>query len=131
MQAPLQPRGIMDSFVKTCQRWGLSRKEQLILLGYGGDSASLGLQLLRGRLLSPPQDVKDRTGYVLGISLVKAEIDRARRNVRPRLAAQRYRRRSHDVPCARLWSFWWANRAGARYYDHDLRVLSRGIFQQT
>ena len=27
--------------------------------------------------------------------------------------------------------FWWANRAGARYYDYDLRELSRGIFQQT
>jgi Antitoxin Xre/MbcA/ParS C-terminal toxin-binding domain len=67
--APIQPRGIMDGFVKTCQRWGLSRKEQLILLGYSGDSASLGMQLLQGLLLSPPQDVKDRTGYVLGISI--------------------------------------------------------------
>jgi hypothetical protein len=27
--------------------------------------------------------------------------------------------------------FWRANRASARYYDRDLRVLSRGIFQQT
>jgi Protein of unknown function (DUF2384) len=29
----------------------------------------LGRQILEGRLLAPPQDVRDRAGYVLGISL--------------------------------------------------------------
>src|SRR5437879_6406375 len=69
VQEPLQPRGVMDGFVKTCQRWGLSRKEQLILLGYGGDGEFLGRQLLNGRWLVPSQDVKDRAGYILGISI--------------------------------------------------------------
>jgi len=27
--------------------------------------------------------------------------------------------------------FWQANRTGPRYYDRDLRALSRGIFQKT
>jgi hypothetical protein len=69
VQRPLRPRGVMDGFVKTCQRWGLAQGDQLILLGHGGDSEFLGLQLLLGRWLSPSQDVKDRAGYILGISI--------------------------------------------------------------
>jgi hypothetical protein len=62
------PRGVMDGFIKTCQRWGLTEKQQLILLGYG-DNEFLGVQLLNGRWLRPSQDVKDRVGYVVGISI--------------------------------------------------------------
>ncbi len=69
VQRPLKPRGVMDGFVKTCQRWGLSEREQLVLLGLGGDGEFLGRQLLRGNWLSPSQDVKDRAGYILGISI--------------------------------------------------------------
>jgi hypothetical protein len=62
------PRGVMDGFIKTCQRWGLTESEQLILLGYR-DNEFLGVQLLNGRWLRPSQDVKDRVGYVVGISI--------------------------------------------------------------
>jgi hypothetical protein len=62
------PQGVMDGFVKTCQRWGLTEAQELLLLGYG-DNKFLGLQLLNGRWLRPSQDVKDRVGYVVGISI--------------------------------------------------------------
>jgi Protein of unknown function (DUF2384) len=70
MQQPteLSPHGAVDALVKTCQRWHLSTSDQITLLGYGG-SESLGLQFLEGRLSAPPQDARDRGGYVLGISL--------------------------------------------------------------
>jgi hypothetical protein len=60
--------GTIDAFVKTCQRWHLSTDQQIILLGYKG-SAFFGFQILDGRLLAPPQDVLDRVGYILAISL--------------------------------------------------------------
>ena len=62
----------------------------------------------------------------------KADINRARRNVRPRFAAAPSV--TGDTPLRALRSpleFWKANRASTRYYDRDMRVLSRGIFQQT
>jgi hypothetical protein len=62
------PRGAVDALVKTCQRWHLSTSDQISLLGYSG-SESLGLQFLEGRLSAPPQDARDRGGYILGISL--------------------------------------------------------------
>jgi hypothetical protein len=62
------PQGVMDGFIKTTQRWGLTDRQKLILLGYG-DNEFLGPQLLNGRWLRPPQDVIDRVGYVVGISL--------------------------------------------------------------
>lgn len=68
VQAPVLRRGIVDAFVKTCQRWGLAEPQQIILLGYG-TNPFLGHEILNGRWLSPPQDVKDRVGFVLGISL--------------------------------------------------------------
>ncbi len=60
--------GVMDAFVKTCQRWHLSPQQQVDLLGFSG-SEFLGKQLLEGRLIAPPQDVRDRAGYILAISL--------------------------------------------------------------
>lgn len=66
---PSTPRpGVIDAFIKTCQRWGLSDKQQIILLGYA-DNEFLGSQLLNGRWLRSSQDVKDRAGYILGISI--------------------------------------------------------------
>jgi len=60
--------GTVDAFVKTCQRWHLSPQQQVTLLGYNG-SEFLGQQLLEGRLVAPPQDVRERTGYILAISV--------------------------------------------------------------
>jgi hypothetical protein len=68
VQPTAPPQGVMDGFVKTCQRWGLTEAQELLLLGYG-DNEFLGLQLLSGRWLRPSQDVKDRVGYVVGISV--------------------------------------------------------------
>jgi hypothetical protein len=39
-----------------------------VLLGFKG-SEFLGREFLTGRILALPQDAKDRTGYVLGISV--------------------------------------------------------------
>jgi hypothetical protein len=63
---------------------------------------------------------------------VKADIDRARSNVPTSFCGrpQRYGDAAQGVPCA-AFGILEANRASARYYDRDLRVLSRGIFQQT
>jgi Protein of unknown function (DUF2384) len=60
--------GTIDAFVKICQRWHLSTDLQIVLLGYKG-CASFGSQILNGYLLSSPQDVLDRVGYILAISL--------------------------------------------------------------
>lgn len=68
VQAPTPRPGVIDAFVKTCQRWGLSDKQQIILLGYAGNEF-FGSELLKGRWLRPSQDVKDRAGYILGISV--------------------------------------------------------------
>jgi hypothetical protein len=69
---PMQPAivrsGVLDAFVKTCQRWHLSPEQQIILLGYKG-SEFFGLQLLEGRVLAAPQDVRERAGYILAISI--------------------------------------------------------------
>jgi hypothetical protein len=61
-------KGLVDAFGITCQRWHLSVEQQILLLGYKG-SEFLGQQLLGGRFLALSQDAKDRTGYVLNISL--------------------------------------------------------------
>ena len=60
--------GAIDAFVKTCQRWHLSPEQQIILLGYNG-SEFFGQQLLEGRLIAPSQDVRERAGYILAISI--------------------------------------------------------------
>jgi hypothetical protein len=61
-------RGLMDAFVRTCQRWRLSPSQQAILLGYGSNQL-LAVDFLSGRYLNLPQDVKDRIGYTIGISI--------------------------------------------------------------
>lgn len=69
---PTQPAavrsGVLEAFLKTCQRWHLSLEQQVILLGYKG-SEFFGLQFLEGRVLAPPQDVRERAGYILAISI--------------------------------------------------------------
>jgi hypothetical protein len=66
-----QPRpllhGLLEGLVKTCQRWRLAKRQQAVLLGCS-DTASAE-ELLSGRYLSLSQDVKDRIGYVVGISV--------------------------------------------------------------
>ena len=68
MQVAPARQGLIDAFVNTCQRWRLNESSQLILLGYSGNE-TLGLEILHGNYLRPPQDARDRAGYVLGISL--------------------------------------------------------------
>jgi hypothetical protein len=60
--------GMFDAFVKTCQRWRLAEPEQATLLGYKSHEF-LGQQLLRGYVPPRTQDVRDRIGYVLAITL--------------------------------------------------------------
>jgi hypothetical protein len=62
------PTGMFDAFVKTCQRWRLEERWHATLLGYK-DNEFLGQQLLRGYVPPRTQDVRDRIGYVLTISL--------------------------------------------------------------
>jgi hypothetical protein len=79
----LVPRGVMEAFVKTCQRWRLNEHEQTVLLGYG-TNPSLAREMMSGRYVDLPQDVRDRVGYIIGISVglgavfdeaVQAELD--------------------------------------------------------
>jgi hypothetical protein len=79
----LVPRGLMEAFVKTCQRWRLNEHEQTVLLGYG-TNPSLAREMMSGRYADLPQDVRDRVGYTIGISVglgavfdeaVQAELD--------------------------------------------------------
>ena len=79
----LAPRGVMEAFVKTCQRWRLNEHEQTVLLGYG-TNPSLAHEMMSGRYVDLPQDVRDRVGYIVGISVglgavfgeaVQAELD--------------------------------------------------------
>lgn len=65
-------RGPIDGFVKTCERWRLDQSEQLVLLGYAGNDIG-GRPVLAGRA-KPSQDVIDRIGYVLSISLGLASL---------------------------------------------------------
>jgi hypothetical protein len=60
--------GVMDAFVNTCQRWNLSDRETLTLLGYA-DNPFLGSQILDSRMLATPQDARDRAALVLAISV--------------------------------------------------------------
>ena len=67
--APLsQPKGLLEGFVKTCQRWGLTDTEDAILLGYlGNETGAAGM--ISGVQAIPSQDVRDRIAFVLEISL--------------------------------------------------------------
>jgi hypothetical protein len=60
--------GMFDAFVKTCQRWRLEQPEQATLLGYKSHEF-LGQLLLRGYVPPRTQDVRDRIGYVMAITL--------------------------------------------------------------
>lgn len=77
------PRGIFEAFVKTCQRWELDLDSQITLLGCR-ENVATGRQILSGHIISPSQDILDRAGYIVGISLglgavfgeaIDAEID--------------------------------------------------------
>ena len=79
----LVPRGLMEAFVKTCQRWRLNEHEQTVLLGYG-TNPPLAREMMSERYGDLPQDVRDRVGYIVGISMglgavfdeaVQAELD--------------------------------------------------------
>ena len=72
-QAATAKSGTIDAFVKTCQRWHLSPQQQITLLGYNG-SEFFGKELLQGRLIAPPQDVCERAGYILAISVGLASL---------------------------------------------------------
>jgi hypothetical protein len=77
------PRGVMEAFVKTCQRWRLNEHEQAVLLGHG-TNPPLAREMMSGRYGDLSQDVRDRMGYIVGISVglgavfdeaVQAELD--------------------------------------------------------
>ena len=61
-------RGVVDAFVKTCQRWKLGEHDQMVLLGYEPHDV-VGQRVLAGDILPSAQDFEDRVGYVVGISL--------------------------------------------------------------
>ena len=64
-----RPRGILDAYVKTCQRWNLGPDKQMILLGYEPDDV-FGLHMLSGHILPPAsKDFRDRISYILCIGL--------------------------------------------------------------
>jgi hypothetical protein len=67
-QQRLSRHGVMDAFINTCQRWNLSDREKLTLLGYA-DNPFLGSQILDSRMLATPQDARDRAAHVLAISV--------------------------------------------------------------
>jgi hypothetical protein len=60
--------GVMEAFVNTCQRWNLSDRQKLTLLGFA-DNPFLGRQILDSRMLVTPQDARDRVAHLLAISL--------------------------------------------------------------
>ena len=61
-------KGLVDAFLKTCQRWHLNSDDQMILLGYRPNDA-VGLRVLAGQWTPSSQDLEDRVGYVAAISL--------------------------------------------------------------
>jgi hypothetical protein len=77
-QAPGQEVGtLIEAFKKTAERWRLTEDEAVQLLGYGG-GRSFGKALLTGEMKLPSQDLTDRIGYVLGISLGLGSLFRER-----------------------------------------------------
>src|SRR5258708_3950758 len=67
-QSPGPVAGVMEAFIKICQRWRLSDDQQMILLGYP-NATSFFNQLKLGHMPLISQDTKDRIGYVLHISI--------------------------------------------------------------
>lgn len=60
--------GIIDAFIKTCQRWKLAKEQQITLLGYL-ENPTFGDSVLQGLIFPGSQDITDRIGYILDISL--------------------------------------------------------------
>ena len=60
--------GLVDAFLKTCQRWQLNSDDQMILLGYRPNDA-VGLRVLAGQWTPSSQDFEDRVGYVAAVGL--------------------------------------------------------------
>lgn len=86
LNRPVTRKGVVEGFTRTCERWGLTRAQQIVLLGYSGNEL-LAQPILLGRARAS-RDVEDRTGYVLSISIglgalfdnsVRAELDWLRR----------------------------------------------------
>lgn len=63
-----RPQGVIDAFVKICQRWNLGEDQQIELLGLQVNECTSWL-LLKGLIRSRSRDVDDRAGYVVGIGL--------------------------------------------------------------
>lgn len=63
-----KPRGIIEAFVNTCQRWKLEEDQELVLLGLSGSDA-FGKFLLHGLVRLPSRDQESRIRLVLLISL--------------------------------------------------------------
>ena len=63
-----RPQGILRAFVTVCERWGLGRDDQSQLLGFPpGDLVAQ--ELLGGALPPSSQDIRERVGYIVGISI--------------------------------------------------------------
>ena len=60
--APIPRRGVVDGFIKTCERWKLEKPDWVTLLGYNGDE--LGAEQIFRNRIRASRDVVDRTGYV-------------------------------------------------------------------
>ena len=65
----LEPRGLIGAYLRTCGRWKLGIVETRILLGYSAEGSPMLEYLLAGQSQPATQDIVDRVGYVLGISL--------------------------------------------------------------
>ncbi len=64
-----RPSGILNAYVKTCQRWNLEPDKQMIFLGYEPNDA-FGREVLSGHVPPPEsKDFRDRIAYFLCISL--------------------------------------------------------------
>ena len=62
------PNGILDAYLNTCQRWNFNEVERIVILGLNAESLA-AQQLLAGDISSWDIDVRDRIGYIVGISL--------------------------------------------------------------
>ena len=78
-----KPQGILSAFATVCNRWGIGHDDQSKLLGFPPEDPGVE-QLLSGALPPSSQDIRERVGYVVGISValsalfgrnVKAEVD--------------------------------------------------------
>ena len=60
--------GIIDAFVKVCQRWCLDENDQMKLLGFSSDDF-FGKLILKGIDRALPHDIDDRATCVVGIGM--------------------------------------------------------------